>query len=79
MTAQRNDPCPCGSGAKYKRCCLDREVELQRLLVGLERIVEDIGDETYDRDPEWVAEARRTGGVAIGASTSEEISVAIGS
>ena len=20
----RNDPCPCGSGAKYKRCCLDR-------------------------------------------------------
>jgi hypothetical protein len=20
----RNDPCPCGSGLKYKRCCLDR-------------------------------------------------------
>lgn len=20
----RNDPCPCGSGKKYKRCCLDR-------------------------------------------------------
>jgi uncharacterized protein len=20
----RNDPCPCGSGRKYKRCCLDR-------------------------------------------------------
>jgi uncharacterized protein YecA (UPF0149 family) len=19
--AGRNDPCPCGSGAKYKRCC----------------------------------------------------------
>lgn len=19
----RNDPCPCGSGKKYKRCCLD--------------------------------------------------------
>ncbi|MBO1914652.1 SEC-C domain-containing protein, partial [Microvirga sp. 3-52] len=18
---QRNDPCPCGSGRKYKRCC----------------------------------------------------------
>ena len=26
------------------------------MLVGLERIVEDVGDETYDRDPEWVAE-----------------------
>ncbi len=21
----RNDPCPCGSGAKYKRCCLPRD------------------------------------------------------
>jgi uncharacterized protein YecA (UPF0149 family) len=20
----RNDPCPCGSGRKYKRCCLDK-------------------------------------------------------
>ena len=20
----RNDPCPCGSGLKYKKCCLDR-------------------------------------------------------
>lgn len=22
----RNDPCPCGSGQKYKRCCVDRAV-----------------------------------------------------
>jgi hypothetical protein len=21
----RNEPCPCGSGKKYKRCCLDRD------------------------------------------------------
>ena len=21
----RNDPCPCGSGKKYKRCCMDRD------------------------------------------------------
>ena len=21
----RNDPCPCGSGQKYKRCCLPRD------------------------------------------------------
>jgi len=20
----RNDPCPCGSGKKYKKCCLDK-------------------------------------------------------
>ena len=24
MIAGRNDPCPCGSGKKFKRCCLDR-------------------------------------------------------
>jgi uncharacterized protein YecA (UPF0149 family) len=21
----RNDPCPCGSGKKYKKCCLARD------------------------------------------------------
>jgi preprotein translocase subunit SecA len=24
----RNDPCPCGSGKKYKRCCLPKETEV---------------------------------------------------
>jgi SEC-C motif len=23
----RNDPCPCGSGKKFKDCCLRKEVE----------------------------------------------------
>lgn len=23
----RNDPCPCGSGKKYKKCCLDKPFE----------------------------------------------------
>lgn len=26
----RNDPCPCGSGAKYKKCC-DNPVVLQQM------------------------------------------------
>jgi len=25
METGRNDPCPCGSGEKYKKCCLGRE------------------------------------------------------
>ncbi|HLE85676.1 MAG TPA: SEC-C metal-binding domain-containing protein [Thermoanaerobaculia bacterium] len=25
MKIGRNDPCPCGSGKKYKRCCLERD------------------------------------------------------
>lgn len=28
--AGRNDPCPCGSGVKYKRCCLPRDEERRR-------------------------------------------------
>ncbi len=24
-TAGRNDPCPCGSGKKYKKCCMGKE------------------------------------------------------
>ncbi len=23
----RNDPCPCGSGKKYKKCCMDKEIQ----------------------------------------------------
>ncbi len=26
----RNDPCPCGSGKKYKRCCLEQDQQDQR-------------------------------------------------
>ncbi len=28
MQAGRNDPCPCGSGKKYKQCCLKAEQAL---------------------------------------------------
>lgn len=23
----RNDPCPCGSGKKYKQCCIDKPMQ----------------------------------------------------
>jgi methionyl aminopeptidase len=26
----RNDPCPCGSGIKYKRCCLGKDIQVNR-------------------------------------------------
>lgn len=35
----RNAPCPCGSGLKYKRCCIDRERELLRRASALEELV----------------------------------------
>jgi hypothetical protein len=27
---ERNDPCHCGSEKKYKKCCLDRDREVER-------------------------------------------------
>lgn len=29
MKISRNDPCPCGSGKKYKKCCIDKPKEIQ--------------------------------------------------
>src|SRR4051794_4469177 len=29
---QRNDPCPCGSGKKYKACCIGRDRATERTL-----------------------------------------------
>jgi hypothetical protein len=26
----RNAPCPCGSGKKYKKCCLKKEVKKEK-------------------------------------------------
>jgi hypothetical protein len=33
VTVQRNAPCPCGSGKKYKKCCINKEnvVQLQQV------------------------------------------------
>ncbi|MFH1849334.1 MAG: SEC-C metal-binding domain-containing protein [archaeon] len=31
MRIGRNEPCPCGSGMKYKKCCLSREMEMNAL------------------------------------------------
>jgi hypothetical protein len=30
MTVGRNAPCPCGSGKKYKNCCLGRALPAER-------------------------------------------------
>ena len=30
MKVGRNDPCPCGSGIKYKKCCLGKDIQANR-------------------------------------------------
>jgi soluble cytochrome b562 len=49
----RNDPCPCGSGNKYKRCCLAKVEQAQRQALAAEALEPDpnhLGfcDDCYD-------------------------------
>lgn len=74
----RNDPCPCGSGVKYKRCCLDGEsagaTELSRAEAVFERLAE-LAWGTYREDCEAAFESHYEGGLRafglIGPSDAE--------
>ena len=35
MNANRNDPCPCGSGRKYKKCCMEADARRLPAPIGL--------------------------------------------
>jgi hypothetical protein len=41
----RNDPCPCGSGKKFKRCCLPRQQEAARETAQRETLFTEYEDE----------------------------------
>jgi hypothetical protein len=52
LKANRNDPCPCGSGKKYKKCCLQTDTALpQKDLLStvrqLQPLIEDFGLQRY--------------------------------
>ncbi len=45
----RNAPCPCGSGKKYKKCCLKKdEQEHLKEMEEQQRVRPDQADEAYD-------------------------------
>jgi hypothetical protein len=54
----RNDPCPCGSGRKYKHCCLRKEVEGKFEAVGRERAWDTMTEKLLDfsREPRFQRE-----------------------
>ncbi len=61
MTTARNAPCPCGSGRKYKRCCLAEE---QRDFGGIAELawrdvtpIEQRLDERRESEPQDVEDA----------------------
>lgn len=44
----RNDPCPCGSGKKYKYCCLRKETATKSEALGRERAWDTMMDKLLD-------------------------------
>jgi hypothetical protein len=56
----RNDPCPCGSGRKHKRCCLEVERAALRVAAELEERVVELGFVARDEaGAEWRAAYER--------------------
>jgi hypothetical protein len=55
MNIERNDPCPCGSGKKYKKCCLlgmeTGQVDPAKIPAWNEWMKKQLQDLN---DPEWV-------------------------
>jgi len=46
----RNDPCPCGSGQKYKKCCLIKRQEYFEKQAEMAKQVEDLIEKTAQTD-----------------------------
>ncbi|MBU0769275.1 MAG: SEC-C domain-containing protein [Proteobacteria bacterium] len=41
---KRNDPCPCGSGKKYKKCCYDKDQAGRSVRRGIMPVFDDLLD-----------------------------------
>jgi hypothetical protein len=64
MTGEKigpNDPCPCGSGRKYKHCCLGRETPAADAEMGAlnEALGEALADGDFSSLEELLAEVDR--------------------
>jgi len=47
MKISRNEPCPCGSGKKYKKCCLPKETQAAAQKINAEKV--KAGEQTIER------------------------------
>lgn len=47
----RNDPCPCGSGKKYKKCCMGKKPRSQYVYVGFREPFQGV---SFDCNQVWV-------------------------
>ena len=58
MIVGRNDLCPCGSGKKYKKCCLQKEnvtqiqeYKIERFYQQKHKLVQQLEEFIYERIP----------------------------
>lgn len=58
----RNDPCPCGSGKKYKKCCLGKDREIQTLAITASKAPPSGKDDSIYNSMEDVFESIRKEG-----------------
>ncbi len=61
----RNDPCPCGSGRKYKKCCLDRDLKTSRLVRHTAGAVVETGSPPVSLAAEMTLIVRTPTGMAV--------------
>jgi len=70
----RNDPCHCGSGKKYKRCCLDKDEAAERQVLA-SRVTPPLGS-PLQRSSQMLAEMREALGPASGDDEEDELTAA---
>lgn len=49
MKIGRNDKCPCGSGRKYKNCCLKKNTEVEKELNNMGELVFSFDEEKIEK------------------------------
>jgi len=53
-TTGRNEPCPCGSGKKYKKCCLNKDQAEQRAQREAQKLLPPASADAWREEPdEW--------------------------
>jgi hypothetical protein len=56
----RNDPCPCGSGKKYKHCCLRKETAAKSEVISADRAWSEVADKllAFSREDRFMQDLR---------------------
>jgi tetratricopeptide (TPR) repeat protein len=73
-TTRRNDPCHCGSGKKYKRCCLEKDEAAAREALA-SRVKPALGS-PWGRSPEILTEMREALAAAFVDDEEDELTAA---